>query len=77
MVGREQRVPGEPAPRRKIGRRAGVLGHELQHGARPQRLYAKAQLQYEIAAAEVAGVPCGIGHARLAHGALATGVARV
>jgi hypothetical protein len=77
MVGREQRVPGQPAPRRKIRRRAGVPRDELQHGAWRQTIHAKPQLQHQVAAAEVAGVPRRIGHTWLAHDALTMGVARV
>ena len=76
MVRGEQGVPGKPAPCRKISRRARVQGDEAQHRARRQRFHAKPQLQHEIAAAEVAGIPCRIGDLWLTHGALASGVAR-
>ena len=76
MFCREQRMPGQPAPRREVSRRAGIERDEPEHRARVQRLHAKAKLHDEISAAEVAGIPAGIDRAELAHEALGIGVAR-
>jgi len=60
MRRRHQGVTGEPAPRGQVGRRAGIERDETEHGARLKRLNPESQLQYELPAAEVAGIPGGV-----------------
>jgi hypothetical protein len=57
----DERVTGEPAPRGNVFGRAGVAGDETQHLARAQSAHAHPQLQYQITAAGITGIPDFIG----------------
>src|SRR5262245_24141105 len=68
---RRQRVAREPAPRRQVFGRAGVMRDETQHLSGTHRLHASAERQQQDAAREVRGIPHGVGTfeivRRLAH----------
>ena len=53
-------MTGEPTPRGQVGRRAGIERDETEHGAGLERLHPESQLQDEVPAAEVAGIPGGV-----------------
>ena len=84
MIGGQECVASEPAPRRQILRRPWVQGDEAQHMTGGHRLHAPAELEDEVTAGEVARVPYGVdprwGCRRLSvplgHAGLPTGVSR-
>ena len=53
----EERVPGQPAPGGYVGRRAGIEGDDLDDLARPHPAEPALELEHELTAAEVAGIP--------------------
>src|SRR4029453_10054816 len=64
MLRCDQRVTGHAAPGRNVGAGARIAGGQAQHLAGLQRLQALPELEHEVAAAEVARVPPGVGDAR-------------
>jgi len=57
MLLMEERVAGQPAPGGHVGRRAGIQGDDLDDLARPHAVEPALELEHELAAAEVAGIP--------------------
>ena len=52
-----ERVAGQPAPGGHVGRRAGIEGDDPDDLARPHPVEPALELEHELAAAEVAGIP--------------------
>src|SRR5207245_7487263 len=61
MLLSDQRVSSHTTPGWDVGPRPRVPRGELEELSRPHRLQARAQLEHEVAAAEVARIPQGIG----------------
>src|SRR6185369_4434732 len=66
--GVQRSMTGQRAPGRQVFRSAGVARREAQHLAALHRLEPESELEDEVAAAEVAGVPLGV-EARRGRGA--------
>jgi hypothetical protein len=61
MILEQKRMSGHPAPRRHVGRRAGIARDQLEELARAQTPHPLAQLEHKLATSQIARVPLLIG----------------